>query len=59
MIGFTLPLGVALEPGIGLTFGTDPVKVYPVPHLQQFGCIATAPFDDKLAASLQGRQGRQ
>src|SRR6202012_5845242 len=29
VIGFTLPFGVALEPGIGLQIGKDPVKVYP------------------------------
>ena len=37
MMGFTLPLGVALEAGMGLQIGKDPVKVYPVPHLQPAG----------------------
>jgi invasion protein IalB len=54
MVGFTLPHGVALEAGMGLAVGKDPVKVYPYRTCTQLGCVATAPFDEKLAASLKG-----
>lgn len=52
MIGFILPHGVALEAGMGLQIGKDPVKVIPYRTCTQAGCIATADFDDKLAGSL-------
>ncbi|HWA68493.1 MAG TPA: invasion associated locus B family protein [Rhizomicrobium sp.] len=54
LIGFMLPHGVALEAGMGLQIGKDPVKVFPYRTCNSAGCIATAPFDDKLAASLKG-----
>jgi invasion protein IalB len=54
MIGFVLPFGVALEAGMGLKIGKDPVKVYQYRTCNSVGCIVTAPFDDKLAASLKG-----
>lgn len=53
LIGFTLPHGVALEAGMGLQLGKDPVKIYPYRTCTQLGCIATAPFDDALAKSLK------
>ncbi len=53
MLGFTLPYGVALEPGIGLRIGKDPVKIFPYRTCNQIGCIVTADFDDKLAASFK------
>lgn len=53
-VGFHMPLGVALEAGMGLTLGKDPVKVYPYRTCNAIGCIATTPFDEKLAASLSG-----
>jgi invasion protein IalB len=52
--GFHMPLGVALEAGMGMTIGKDPVKVYPYRTCNAVGCLATAPFDDKLAAALKG-----
>ena len=59
VLGITLPLGVALEPGIGLTFGKDPVKVIPYRTCNTQGCIAEVPLDDKLQASLDaGVDGR-
>jgi invasion protein IalB len=54
IIGFTLPHGVALEAGMGLQVGKDPVKVFPYRTCNSLGCIATAPYDDKLAASMKG-----
>jgi invasion protein IalB len=53
LIGFTLPHGVALEAGMGLVIGKDPVKIIPYRTCNQVGCIATAPFDDKMATSLK------
>jgi invasion protein IalB len=54
MIGFHMPLGVALEAGMGLTLGKDPVKVIPYRTCNAIGCIATAPYDEKMAAALKG-----
>jgi len=54
LIGFMLPHGVALEAGVGLQIGKDPVKVIPYRTCTSVGCIATADFDDKLADSLHG-----
>src|SRR5690349_18754805 len=54
VLGFVLPFGVALEAGMGLKVGKDPVKVYQYRTCNSVGCIATTPFDDKLAASLKG-----
>jgi invasion protein IalB len=56
MIGFVLPFGVALEAGMGLKVGKDPVSVIQYRTCNSIGCIATAPFDDKLAASLKSSQ---
>jgi invasion protein IalB len=53
IIGFTLPHGVALEAGMGLQLGKDPVKVFPYRICTQLGCNATAPFDEKLSASMK------
>ncbi len=52
VLGITLPLGVALEPGVGLIFGKDPVKVIPYRTCNTQGCIAEIPLDDKIQASL-------
>lgn len=54
IVGFHMPLGVALEAGMGLTIGKDPVKVFPYRTCNAVGCLATAPFDDKMAAALKG-----
>ena len=52
ILGFTVPLGVALEPGLGLTIDKDPVKVVPYRTCSSVGCIAVVDFDAKLAKSL-------
>ena len=55
----TLPLGVSLDPGIGLVFGTDPEKAIAYRTCNSQGCIAEAPLDDKLQASLNaGKDGK-
>jgi invasion protein IalB len=59
VMGITLPLGVALQPGIGLIFGTDPAKVFPYRTCNAQGCMAEVPLDDKIQASLNaGKDGR-
>ena len=59
VIGVTLPLGVSLEPGIGIVFGTDPAKVFPYRSCNAQGCVVEIALDDKLQASLNaGKDGR-
>ena len=59
MIGVTLPLGVVLEPGMGLSFGTDAPKTAPYRTCAAAGCIAEIPVDDKLQAALDaGKDGK-
>ena len=53
IVGFTLPHGVALEAGMGLRIGKDPVKVIQYRTCNTVGCIAQTPFDDALAKSLK------
>ena len=55
LIGFTLPYGVALEAGMGLQLGKDPVKVYPYRTCNTVGCIATTPFNAALENSLKAQ----
>src|SRR5215469_1140893 len=54
VMGFTLPFGVALEAGMGMRIGKDPVKVIQYRTCNSVGCIATVPFDDALSKSLGG-----
>ena len=55
----TLPLGLALEPGVGLTLGTDPVRVFPFRTCGQGGCIAVLDLDAKIDAPLKSsKDGR-
>ncbi len=56
ILGFTLPFGVALEAGMGLRLGKEPVKVYPYRTCNQVGCIATTPFDDNLKNALKNSE---
>jgi invasion protein IalB len=46
LLGFLLPFGVALEAGMGLKIGKDPVKIYQYRTCNSVGCIATTPFDN-------------
>lgn len=52
IMGFTLPYGVALEAGMGMRIGKDPVKVIQYRTCNNVGCIATTPFDETLSSSL-------
>jgi len=54
VVGFTLPFGVALEAGMGLRIGKEPVKVYQYRTCNQVGCIAVTPFDNNLQTALKG-----
>jgi invasion protein IalB len=54
IMGFTLPFGVALEAGMGMRVGKDPVKVIQYRTCNTVGCIATTPFDGSLSNSLKG-----
>jgi invasion protein IalB len=54
-----MPFGVALEPGIGLRIGKNPVKVIQYRTCNQIGCIAVTDLDDKMLASLKGAKDAQ
>jgi invasion protein IalB len=59
VLAITLPMGVALEPGVGISFGSDPVQVIQYRTCNMRGCLAELPVDDKLQASLNaGKNGR-
>jgi invasion protein IalB len=49
----TMPYDVLLAPGMGISIGSDPVRVYPYQTCNTVGCIATVPVDDKMLASLR------
>ena len=53
IMGFILPYGVALEAGMGLRIGKDPVKIIQYRTCNTVGCIAQTPFDDALASGLK------
>ena len=48
----TMPFDILLSPGMGLSVGTDKVRVYPYQTCSRSGCIATIPVDDALRTSL-------
>ena len=57
--GSSVQLGLALEPGVGLTLGTDPVRVFPYRTCGQGGCIAVLVMDDKTSAAFKSaKDGR-
>ncbi len=51
-MNFMLPFGVALEAGMGLRIGKEPVKVYQYRTCNTVGCLAETPFDAPLASAL-------
>jgi len=58
-IDVTMPLGVALEPGLGLVLGTEPMRTAKYRTCTKQGCIVDITIDDKLQASLDaGKDGR-
>jgi len=52
MLNFMLPHGVALEAGMGLRLGKDPVKVFQYRTCNSLGCLAETAFDPALASAL-------
>lgn len=58
-IDLVMPLGVALEPGVGLVLGTEPMRTAKYRTCTQQGCIVDIPIDQKLQAALNtGKDGR-
>jgi invasion protein IalB len=58
-IDLVMPLGVALEPGVGLVLGTAPMRNAKYRTCTQQGCIVDIPIDQKLQDSLNaGKDGR-
>ena len=58
-IDMTLPLGVALQPGIGLVLGTDPVRTGKYRTCTEQGCVVDMPIDAKIQAALDtGKDGK-
>jgi invasion protein IalB len=51
-LGLTLPLGVALPPGVGLSLGTDKPRVFPFRTCNNVGCIAVLPLDAPTVTAL-------
>ncbi len=56
VIGITLPLGVALEPGLKLTLGKDAALDVPFRTCSAVGCFAVMPVTDKLMASFKAAE---
>jgi invasion protein IalB len=52
----TVPLGVLLEPGLGLKLGVEDMKAYPYKTCVDDGCVAIIPIDKKLDKSLIAAQ---
>lgn len=51
-LGMTLPLGIALQAGVGFVLGTDAPKVAQFRTCNTVGCIAVLDLDSKLLASI-------
>src|ERR1700761_2036301 len=47
-LDLVMPLGVALEPGVGLVMGTNPMLTAKYRTCTQQGCIVDLPLDQKL-----------
>ena len=56
IVGFTMPFGVALEAGMGLRIGKEPVKVYQYRTCNQVGCIAITPVRRQSADRAERRR---
>jgi invasion protein IalB len=58
-LDLVMPLGVALEPGLGLVFGTNPMHTAKYRTCTQQGCIVDISIDPKLQAELDaGKDGK-
>jgi len=53
VLAINVPLGVSLEPGVGLKFGND-TKSYAYKTCLEGGCVATVPADEALEKSIAG-----
>jgi len=54
----TVPLGVALQPGVSFAFGSDAPKTLPYRLCTAQGCVAEIAMDDKLQAGFDaGKDG--
>ena len=53
VLGINVPLGVLLDPGVGLKFGND-VKTYAYKTCLEGGCLAVVPADAALEKSMTG-----
>jgi invasion protein IalB len=59
VLDMVLPLGVALEPGVGLVLGTEPMHTAKYRTCTQQGCVVDIPIDLKLQKELgAGKDGR-
>lgn len=59
VLDMVLPLGVALQPGVGLVLGTEPMHTAKYRTCTQQGCIVDLPIDQKLQKELDaGKDGR-
>lgn len=54
----TVPIGISLDPGLGIAFGKDPMKVLPFETCLQAGCFAEIALDtDTLKAMRSNKNG--
>jgi len=53
LLAVNVPLGVLLDPGVGLKFGND-IKTYPYKTCLEGGCLATIPADEALEKTIAG-----
>ena len=58
-LSLTVPHGVLLEPGIGFTVGSDPVRVRPYETCTNTGCVALVTVDADTLKSLSSNMGGQ
>jgi invasion protein IalB len=58
-LSLTVPHGVLLEPGLGFTIGSDPVRVRPYETCTNTGCIALVTVDADTLKSLSGNMAGQ
>ena len=58
-LSLTVPHGVLLEPGLGFTIGSEPVRVRPYETCTNTGCIALVTVDADTLKSLSGNMAGQ
>ena len=58
-LSLTVPHGVLLEPGLGFTIGSEPVRVRPYETCTNTGCIALVTVDADTLKSLSSNMGGQ